>query len=247
MQQPDLEGLTAFLESLSEEKLQGFADLAANQLARPFIPNPGPQTEALHSPADVLLFGGAAGGGKSALEVGAWFHGHTNALTLRREATQLDALIDFSRAIGEPEHGKYVGGSENVFRRSDGGKMKFGGMRQLDDWRKYAGNPYDLMNFDEALEFAKEQIFSLLAWNRTTIQGQRCRAILGSNPPRGGDGGWVYEEFAPWLAPQNGVRAKPGELVWCINVDGVTQWVDGPGEHIRGGEVYLAQIGRAHV
>lgn len=237
----DLSQLQSVLESLTGEQREKVDELIAEELAKPFIPNPGPQTEALHSRADILLYGGAAGGGKTALEVGAYFLNHMSGLILRREAVQLDGLVEFSRQIGEPGLGRHVGGSDNVFKRDDGGRLKFAGLQLKDDWRKHAGNARDYMAFDEAGEFLKEQVFSLIAWNRSVIPGQRCRVILGSNPPRGGDGAWLLEEFAPWISPQNGVRAKPGELLWCIVVKDKTEWVEGPGVYIRGGEEYQAR------
>lgn len=241
MQALDLSQIEAVLSSLTDEQREKVDELVQEELDKPFIPNPGPQTEALHSEADMTLYGGAAGGGKTALEVGCYFLDHYSGLILRREGTQLDGLIEFTREIGEPEHGVYIGGAENVFKRNDGGRLKFAGLKQADDWRKHAGNARDYMAFDEAGEFLKEQIFSLEAWNRSVRDGQRCRVLLGSNPPRGGDGVWMLEEFAPWIAPLNGIRAKPGELLWCIVVKGKTEWVDGPGIYRRGGEEYEAK------
>lgn len=236
----DLSALEAIISKLSGPQRKELETLAAAELRKPFLPNPGPQTSALHSDADILLYGGAAGGGKSALEVGAWFDGHHNGIVFRREGVQLDGLIEFVREVGEPTHGRFIGGNENVFKRNDGGRLKFAGLNQPDDWRKHAGNARDYMAFDEAGEFLKEQVFSLLGWLRSTRPGQRCRMILGSNPPRGGDGGWMLEEFAPWLDDLHPNPAQPGELRWAIVVGGETQWVDGPGVYDRGGEEYEA-------
>lgn len=240
MLSPDLSDLEKMLASLTGEQRAEVQKLAARELAKPFIPNPGPQTEALRSEADILLYGGQAGGGKSALEIGAYFEGHHSGLVLRREAVQLDGLIEFCKEVGEPAHGKFVGGNENVFKRHDGGRLKFAGLNQADDWRKHAGNAKDYLAFDEAGEFLKEQVFSLIGWLRSTRAGQRCRVILGSNPPRGGDGEWMITEFAPWLDPSFPNPAKPGELRWAIVVASDTEWVDGPGIYERNGEQYEA-------
>lgn len=236
----DLSQLEAVISRLSGEERKELEALAAAELQKPFIPNPGPQTQALLSEADILLYGGAAGGGKSALEIGAFFLGHHSGIILRREAVQLDGLIEFCKQVGEPSQGHFVGGSENVFKRTDGGRLKFAGLNQPDDWRKHAGNARDYMAFDEAGEFLAEQVFSLIGWLRSVRPGQRCRAILGSNPPRGGDGEWLIEEFSPWLQPLFANPAAPGELRWAIRVGGVTEWVDGPGTYERGGEEYTA-------
>jgi len=236
----DLSSLEAVIARLSDDDRKELEKLASTELSEPFVPNPGPQTEALNSKADILLYGGAAGGGKSALEVGAFFRDHHSGLILRREAVQLDGLIEFCKTVGEPEQGHFVGGNENTFKRKDGGRLKFAGLNQPDDWRKHAGNARDFMAFDEAGEFLAEQVFSLIGWLRSVRPGQRCRAILGSNPPRGGDGEWLIEEFAPWLDPMFPKPAKDGELRWAIRVRGVTEWVDGPGVYIRDGEEYTA-------
>lgn len=235
----DLAALEAKLRAAPPDKLKELARQVAPALAKPFIPNPGPQQAALRSEADILLYGGAAGGGKSALEIGAFFLDHYSGIVLRREAVQLDGLIEFCKEIGGGL-GHFVGGNENVFKRGDGGRLKFAGLQQPDDWRKHAGNARDFMAFDEAGEFLAEQVFSLIGWLRSVRPGQRCRAILGSNPPRGGDGEWLIEEFAPWLDPMFADPAMPGELRWAIRVRGVTEWVEAPGVYVRDGEDYTA-------
>lgn len=236
----DLSQIEAVIARLTSEDRVALFELAKEELSKPFLANPGPQTNALHSQADILLYGGQAGGGKTALEVGAFFEGQHSGLILRREAVQLDGLIQFCKEIGEPHHGKFVGGNENVFKRNDGGRLKFAGLNQPDDWRKHAGNAKDYIAFDEAGEFLKEQIFSLIGWLRSTRTGQRCRVILGSNPPRGGDGLWMIEEFAPWLDPLFSNPAAPGELRWAIVVANKTEWVEGPGFYKREGDEYEA-------
>jgi hypothetical protein len=240
MEAIDLSQLEEVISRLTGQQRDQLEHLAAAELQKAFLPNPGPQTTALYCEADILLYGGQAGGGKSALEIGTWFDDHHMGLVLRREAVQLEGLIEFCKAIGEPKYGHFVGGNENVFKRHDGGRLKFAGLNQADDWRKHAGNAKDYLAFDEAGEFLKEQVFSLIGWLRSTRVGQRCRVILGSNPPRGGDGEWLIIEFAPWLDPDFPNRAMPGELRWAIVVGGVTEWVDGPGVYERGGEEYEA-------
>lgn len=236
---PDLKEIERLLAKLSGDQLKEVDKLIAGEINKPFIPVPGPQTEALHSKADLLLYGGAAGGGKSALEVGCPALFHCESIIFRREATQLDGLINFSRDVlsGIGDFNKV----DKLWTFGNGTKrLKFAGLPLADDWRKHAGNARDYMAFDEAGEFLREQVFSLLGWLRTVRDGQRCRMILGSNPPRGGDGEWMIEEFAPWLKPQNGVKAKYGELLWAIVVADKTEWVEGPGTYIRNGEEYEA-------
>ena len=234
----DLSQIEAVIAQLSDDDRQKLEDLVAEELEKPFTPNPGPQTEALNSKADILLYGGAAGGGKSALEVGCAILNHSSSMILRREATQLDGLIEFSRElIGD--NGSF-NGQDKEWKLDDGRTIKFGGLPQPNDWRKYAGRARDLFCFDEAGEFLESQVFSLIAWLRTVKEGQRCRVILGSNPPRGGDGDWMLTEFAPWLEPGHPFAAAPGELRWAVRAGGKTEWVEGPGEYETDGETYTA-------
>ncbi len=238
--QLDLRSLEAVIAKLSVEDRAELERLAVEELSKPFIPNPGPQTMALLSAADILLFGGQAGGGKSAVEVGCAALDHRDGMIFRREATQLDGLIKFSKEVFGKIPDADFNGTDKIWRWGDGRSLKFAGLPMADDWRKHAGNGRDYYAFDEAGEFLKEQIFSLAGWLRSTFPEQRCRIILGSNPPRGADGSWMIEEFAPWLDPLFANPAEPGELRWAIMVQGITEWVDGPGEYIRDGETYTA-------
>lgn len=235
----DLKTLESVIAQLSDDDRKQIEELVSTELSKPFIPNPGPQTEALLSKADILLYGGAAGGGKTALMVGCAANDHSRALIVRREAVQLDGIINFSREI-LGDLGRFAGGNENLWKLKDGRQLKFAGINQPDDWRKHAGNARDFMGFDEAGEFLREQVFSLIGWLRSTKEGQRCRVILGSNPPRGGEGDWLIEEFAPWLDPLFPNPAKDGELRWAIRVGGETEWVEGEGEYKRDDETYTA-------
>jgi hypothetical protein len=213
--------------------------MASAELSRPFIPNPGPQTEAMLSKADQLLYGGAAGGGKSFLTLGLAASEHRRSLILRRESVELDGLIADSKAMLDGRGG-FVGGNENRWSLSDGREIKLGGMKEPEDWKKYRGQPRDFLAFDEAESFLELQAASLVAWVRSTAEGQRCRVIFATNPPTTAQGQWIVEWFAPWLDPTFPRPAHPGKLRWCVMVAGKTEWVDGPGEYERGGEMYTA-------
>ena len=207
-----------------------------------FVPNPGPQTDAYLSQADVMLYGGQAGGGKSHLEVGWGINEAESGIIFRRERTQTDGL---------EKAGKTMIGSSARFNGQDlewtwpnGKTLKLAGMQFADSWNDHAGRERDFMGFDEAGEFLEMQVASIMAWLRAP-PGKRTRAILGSNPPRSSDGLWLIKWFAPWLDETFSKPAKPGELRWACQVtrgdEIIVVWVDGPGEYEIDGEKYLSK------
>lgn len=195
-----------------------------------FVPLPGPQTAAYRSLADVLLYGGQAGGGKTGLLVGA-SQEFENSIIFRRETSQTDGLEKFGKEMFGIDG---FNGSDLEWSHKDGNSLKLAGMKEADSWMKHAGRARQYMGFDEAGEFLVMQVASLLAWLRGK-PGQRCRMILASNPPRTADGAWMLTWFAPWLDETFPDPAKIGELRWAF-MDPVKMnpiWVDGPEPIIR--------------
>lgn len=237
----DLRALEQRIAQLSPEQRIRLEELANEGLRRRFTPLPGAQTMAYESLADVLLYGGSAGGGKSGLLIGTAVTRHHRSLIFRRESTELDGLIAESRQLLGGEKGASYNGKDLEWTYDGGKSLRFGGMKEAEDWRKYAGRPRDLMGFDEAAEFLEVQVASVIAWLRSTIKDQRKRVILATNPPRSTDGAWIVKWFAPWLDPNFSNPAKPGELRWAIYVDNQMEWVEGPGEYRRKGEAYSAR------
>lgn len=176
-----------------------------------FVPLPGPQTAAYLSKADVLLYGGQAGGGKTGLLVGV-SQEHENSIIFRRETAQTDGLEKFGKEVFGSD---CFNGSDLEWSLPNGHSLKLAGMKEPDSWMKHAGRARQYMGFDEAGEFLVMQVGSLLAWLRGR-PGQRCRMILASNPPRTADGAWMIEWFAPWLDSAFTNPAKSGELRWAF-------------------------------
>jgi len=82
------------LRAAYEQLLSQATDAAATPLWQPL---PGPQTSAYQSPADVVGYGGAAGGGKTDLALGLAVTAHQHSLILRREVVHLRAIQDRAR------------------------------------------------------------------------------------------------------------------------------------------------------
>lgn len=217
------------LPEAEQERVKTMAAEATRDMA--FVPLPGPQTDAYLSEADVLLYGGAAGSGKSYLSVGL-AQDHHRSIIYRRESSQTDGLV----AAGKELYGTAgFNGSDLEWNWPGGRSLKLAGMKEPDDWRKHAGRERDLIIFDEGGEFLRNQVASMFAWNRGP-QGQRTRIVIPSNPPRSADGYWMQEWFAPWLDPNHPQRAEHGELRWAIMEDGSPIWIDGPDDRPEGFE-----------
>lgn len=182
-----------------------------------WIPNPGPQTDAYFCPADVLLYGGQGGGGKSDLGLGLAFTAHHRSLILRRQYTNLIGLTDRAITINGTRKG-FSGSPPPRLTTVDGRIIQFGANAHLGDEQAWQGQPFDLKYFDEATQFLEMQIRFHLGWLRDAEKNQRVRAVLGTNPPVDADGDWIIGMFRPWLDITHHDPAEPGELRWFITV-----------------------------
>lgn len=192
-------------------------------------PLAGPQAMAFSSTADVIGYGGAAGGGKTDLAVGKALTAHRKVLIMRREATQLVGIIDRFRDLLGGTDG--YNGADKIWRLP-GRQIEFGSVPNAGDEARYQGRPHDLLVLDEAANFLESQVRFLMGWLRSTDADQRCQALLTFNPPTTAEGRWVMSYFAPWLDPQHPNPASPGELRWFAMIDGKEIEVD-DGKHLE--------------
>lgn len=198
---------------------------------RKWKPSPGPQTDAYFSDANVLLYGGEPGGGKSQLILGLAFNEHKRSLIMRRQYGDLDRLVEDALKIHGSRQG-FNGSPPPKLRISDEQIIDFAAAHRVGDEQGQMGKGRDLLGIDEATHFAEQQIRFLMGWNRTDDPKQRVRTVLATNPPLSPEGEWVKVMFAPWLDPTYPKPAKAGELRWVISdEDGKDTWVDGPGEY----------------
>ncbi|MGV4659148.1 terminase [Burkholderia pseudomallei] len=206
-----------------------------------WIPLPGPQSQAYECDADLILYGGAAGGGKSDLALGKALTKHRRSLILRREFPQLEGMVERSKEMFSA-HGSY---NEKGWWRCNFEKksrfIRFGSVQHEKDLKKLQGRPHDLLVFDEAANFPAAFVQFLTTWIRTEHQDQKCQLLLCSNPPTDPEGDWLLEWFAPWLDPNHPNQAKPGELRWYISVGDEHIEVDSPAPVKRGEETYTPQ------
>jgi len=216
--------LERYLTPAEREELNALitADLAEHR----WRPLPGPQTMAYHSQADVIGFGGAAGGGKTDLAIGMATTQHHRTQVFRREGPQLKGIIDrLAEILGSRQN---INGNPPVYRDDDDRQIEFNSMPNLGDETKYQGRPKDLLVIDEAANFLEQQVRFVKGWVRTTRPGQRTRTLLTFNPPTSAEGRWVISFFAPWLDKKHPLYpSEPGALryVYVDPVTGEDVWI----------------------
>jgi predicted phage terminase large subunit-like protein len=168
-------------------------------------PNPGPQTQFLASSADEVLFGGASGGGKSAAIIAMglrWAHVPAfRGLILRRETTQLQDLLDKSRALYPKVFpGVTFNANANTWTFPSGARIRFNHCKEESDKYDYQGQEFQLVVFDELTHFTSTQYLEIASRIRSASAGLPRYLRATSNP--GGHGHeWVLKRFGAWLNP----------------------------------------------
>ena len=148
---------------------------------------------------DEVLYGGAAGGGKSdALVIEALRQvgvPHYRALILRKTYPQLSELIDKTMRYYRPvfPRAKY-NSSSHTWTFPSGAKITFGSMFRAQDKYNYQGRAFDFIGVDELTHFTWEEYSYVMSRNRPTGPGTRVYMCATANP--GGIGhGWVKARF----------------------------------------------------
>lgn len=233
------------ISSMSDAQRAELTKTLAPMLAKPWLPQMGPQTDAYYSLADETLYGGAAGGGKSDLLLGLASTEHFKSVIFRRQSTDLDSL--WSRLLDQILAGRVASknATKKRARTNDGRVIEFGHLEAPGSEKTWQGRDHDLYGFDEAAQMDEFKVAFVIQWLRSIRAGQRARVVFATNPPipefkdgkllDTGTGAWLMEWFAPWLEDTYPLPAKPGELRWCfMRTEGdrmITVWVEGPGAY----------------
>ncbi len=197
-------------------------------------PQDGPQTEGYFSLADLTYYGGAAGGGKTDLIAGLSLFAHHKVAIFRDSLKSCKGLIERMNAIMRTSGMGKIVGNPPRWVAGDERMIEFGHLGVPGAEEDWQGRDHDLKAFDEAAQMDPRKIIFVMGWLRSTREGQRCRALLASNPPLNGQGDFLIEWFGPWLDPLHPLfgTVKPGELLWAVFLDDGdairTVWVDGP-------------------
>lgn len=182
-------------------------------------PQPGPQTDAFNSDADVVGYGGAAGGGKTDMLLGLAALKHRRSIIFRRVFPNARGIIERSREIFTDPAFRF-NETIHLWRLGNGKTLEIGSMQREEDKKAHQGQARDFIGFDEATEFTESQIRFVMGWNRATVANQKCQTVLTFNPPMDESGTWITRFFGPWLDKEHPNPAEDGEVRWFSMVDG---------------------------
>lgn len=190
--------------------------------------HPGPQTEFLSTAADICIFGGSAGGGKSfALLVDPLRHINTPdfyCIMFRRQAVEIGkpgGLADASKKIYPLLGGEYFTATK-TWKFPSGAKIVFMGLDHIDDVEALRGVEISRLYFDELTTFEELQFWYPQTRIRNT-NGIAGKTKATTNPQSEGfvkdliswwldDDGFAIEERSGIL--RYFIRDEEGEMLW---------------------------------
>lgn len=210
----------SFFSPMMAERACRMATVVATTEIRP---QAGPQTIALQSKADILIYGGQAGGGKT------WFltaellrrvhNGGFRAVIFRRTYPQImgqGGLWEEANGLYRPQGGKMREGDKLDATFPSGAVVAFCHMQHEKDKYQYQGHQICYIGFDELTHFTETQFFYLVSRNRSAC-GIKPYIRATCNPDAGS---WVAE-FITWWIGEDGlpIKERAGKLRYFVRDD----------------------------
>jgi predicted phage terminase large subunit-like protein len=187
------------------------------------------QERFLSSPADIAIYGGSAGGGKTwALLLEPLRHIQNKrfgAVIFRRtfpEITREGGMWDEALAI-YPLAGSRPNRNDMSFRFPSGSKIGFAAMQFEDDKEGWKSAQIPLIEFDQLETFTSGQFFYMFSRNRSTC-GVKPYIRATCNP----EPGWLAD-FLAWWIDEDGYAnlERSGVLRWMVRLgDDQIAWYD---------------------
>jgi len=187
---------------ISEEDLQDLPKPLATEAQEDVIfkANEGPQEDFLAAGETDVLYGGAAGGGKSyAMLVDPLRFAHRAAhrgLIIRRSMPELRELIDKSRELYPKAFpGCKYKEVEKLWNFPSGAKIEFGFLERDADVYRYQGQAYSWIGFDEITHLPTEFAWNYLASRLRTTDSEIQTYMRCTANPGGAGATWVKKRY----------------------------------------------------
>ena len=202
-------------------------------------PQPGPQTAFLTSTADIAIYGGSAGGGKSfgllLTPLPYIKHQRFGAVIFRRDYGQIfseGGLWDeASRLYTSLPKGGIVemrrNNAEFRFKNKKGNsisKISFRHIARDDELSLWQGSQICLLCFDELTHFSQKQFFYMLSRNRST---SNVKPFIRATCNPDADS-WIAGFIGWWIDQDTGyaINGRSGKIRWFIRREETLHWAD---------------------
>jgi predicted phage terminase large subunit-like protein len=193
----------------------------------------GPQTLFLSTEADIALYGGAAGGGKSfALIIeplrhcaGEYANPKFSGIIFRRNTTHVrnpGGLWDESSAV-YPLLGATPKEIKMEWKFPCKAQMQFAHLEHEKTVLDYQGAQIPYIAFDELTHFTEHQFFYMLSRNRSTC-GIKPYVRASTNPDAES---WVRKLIDFWIGEDGlPIKERAGVIRWFIRIENEIVWAD---------------------